>query len=300
MTSKNATGVFGFSLVCFYAASNFLDAFPKVDLGHCFMVLPPVLVLFGFLAQLLYDRWKDYLDSAIPRAGKAVAGAITGIFLLQIFLPSLILMLMFQFLIVPSAEKGLRLYRGKLALAPRYHSSIPRAKGIALHALRENYWPPLVDPETIVFLEFAERVIATTKKEDKLFSTMTSALMLYFLADRDSVSDIANCYVWQTAMGTTTSDAIKEFTDLDLLEIMRTGRPRAFLVEEGAFETERFKKSWPITWNFMMSNYRLAESVGAFQMYVPARTSAGTTGRISSTEELPRTSATMSVEKTRK
>jgi hypothetical protein len=123
----------------------------------------------------------------------------------------------------------------------------------------------------IDFMELTERVIAITKKEDKLFSTMTSGLMLFFLADRDSVSDIANCYVWQTAMGTTTSRDIADFSDRDLWEIMMSGAPKAIVVEEGNIETDRFIANWPITWNFIKINYRVSESVGPFQIYVPAK-----------------------------
>ena len=272
--SKHVSSSLGLTLVCFYASANFLDAFPKVDLGHCFMVLPPVLVLFGFLAQRLYECWKDYLDSALPRAGKALASVITGVLLLEIFVPSLMMMLMFQFLIVPSAERGLHLYGGKLALAPRYRPNVRRAEGMALHMFRDNYWPPLVDPEMFDFFELTKRVIAITKKEDKIFSTMTSGLMLFFLADRDSVSDIANCYVWQTSMGTTSSAAIKDFSDRDLLQTLSADMPKAIIVEQGPkndLETKRFIENWPITWSFIKTNYRIAESVGAYRIYVPAR-----------------------------
>ena len=266
---KDVSSPLRFLLVCTYASANLLDAFPKVDLGHLFMILPPIVILLGFLAQRIYDLWKNYLKTALPRAGRAMAGAIVGILALQIFLPNLIIMLMFHVLIIPSAQRGFHLYEGKLALVPRYSPNIERAEGIAIHTVRGEYWPPLVSYRRIDFFDIAERISAMTSKEDKLFSTMSSATMLYFLADRDSVSDKANCYIYQTAMGTTTSRLIEDFSDNDLVRIIHAERPAAVVIEEKSNETASFIGNWPTTWNLIMSNYRLAEQIGDFQIYVP-------------------------------
>ncbi len=271
---NDAPNLSGLSLITIFAAVNLLDAFPKVDPGHIVMVMPPFFILFGILAQRFYDFWKGFFGMEYPRTGKRVANALTSLLMLGIFLPSFFMMISFNFLILPSREgMGRRLYNGRLTPVPRYAAGIERAEGIALRTFvfEGNYWPPLVDPEMIGFFELAERIVAITEKEDKLFSTMTSGLMLYFLADRDSVSDIANCYVWQTAMGTTTSRDIDDFSDRDLWEIMMSGEPKAIVVKKGDIETDRFIKSWPITWNFIQVNYRVSESVGAFQIYVPVK-----------------------------
>ncbi|NQU08931.1 MAG: hypothetical protein HQ583_10230, partial [Candidatus Abyssubacteria bacterium] len=266
---KDVSGPLRLLLVCFYASANLLDAFPKVDLGHCSMILPPIVILLGFLAQRIYERWKDYLKTALPRAGRAIAGAIVGILALMIFLPNLIMMLLFHVLIVSSRTEPFHLYEGKLALVPRYSPNIERAEGIAIHTVRDEYWPPLVMYQLIDFFDIVERISAITDKEDKLFSTMSSAMMLYFLADRDSVSDKANCYVYQTAMRTTTTRLVEDFSDNDLVQIVLAEMPAAIVVEEDSHETASFVTNWPNTWNLIMSNYRLAEQIGEYQIYVP-------------------------------
>ena len=271
---KDVADILCLTLMGFYSATNLLDAIPKIDLGHWFMVLPPMLVLFGVVAERFYDMGRDYLASNLPRAAKIMPRAIVGLLALQIFLPSMSMMLMFHVLIFQSAKIGYHLYKGKLALVPRHHIDTDRARGIVIHSLLDEYRPPLVDPAALDFFEVVNRVSAITEKDDRIFSTMTSGLMLFFLADRDSVSDIANCYVWQTSMGTTSSADIKDFSDRDLLQILSTDMPKTIIVEEGPkkdFETKRFIENWPITWSFIKTNYRIAESVGAYRIYVPAR-----------------------------
>ena len=209
-----------------------------------------------------------------PRAGKRVADALTCMLMLGIFLPSFFMMISFNFLMIPSREgMGRRLYNGRLTPVPRYPAGIERAEGIAIRTFvfEGKYWPPLASPKKIDLFSLAKRVSVITRKEDNLFSTMSSALMLYFLADRDSVSDKANCYVWQTGMGTTTSEEIAGFSDMDLTRIIDTKRPAAIIVEKGGIETERFKRNWPSSWSFILSHYFPAEQVGPFQIYVPEK-----------------------------
>ncbi|NQU08828.1 MAG: hypothetical protein HQ583_09715 [Candidatus Abyssubacteria bacterium] len=268
---KKVSGFLGLSLITLYAATNLLDAYPKVDPGHFFMIMPPVFVLFGLLGERFYDSWKGYLAEASPRIGGAVAGTAIGLIALGVFLPSLFMMVSFHFLIVPSSDEGYYLHGGKLALVPRVPAGIERAKGIAIHTFGERYRPPLVEPEAKYIFDVVRRISAITQKGDKLFATTTSALMIYFLADRDSMSDTANCYVWQTAMGTTTSDTMKDFSDRNLTRMIDTERPKAIVVEKEDIETKRFVANWPTAWNFIMANYRVAESIGPFQIYTPAR-----------------------------
>jgi len=258
----------GLSLVTIFSATNLLDAYPKVDPGHFMMVMPPVLVLFAFLAQRFYDLWKGYLRTVLPRAGGVIAGALIGMIALGIFLPSLSMMVKFYALIIPTSDGGHRLYDGRLTRVPRYPAGIERAKGIAIHTFGDRHWPPLVEPKVRYFFEVAKRISEITQEDDKLFATTTSGLMLYFLADRDSMSDTANCYVWQTAMGTTTSNLIAGFSDQDLTRLVHTEKPRAIIVEEGDIETERFIANWPMAWSFIVANYRLSENVGPFQIYI--------------------------------
>ena len=93
--------------------------------------------------------------------------------------------------------------------------------------------------------------------------------MLYFLADRDGVWDKANCYVWQTVEGTTTSKAFKDFSDRDLVRVLEQDAPKAVVVEEESIETKRFMANWPHAWNFIILNYRPAEKIGPFLIYTP-------------------------------
>jgi hypothetical protein len=264
----------GLSLIAIFSAVNLLDAFPKVDPGHIVMVMPPFFILFGILAQRFYDFWRGFLGIENSRAGKRVADALICILVLGIFLPSFFMMAAFNFLMIPSqGGTGWRLYNGRLTPVPRYPAGIERAEGLAIRTFvsEGNYWPPLADPKTIDLFNLAKRVSVITREEDSLFSTMSSALMLYFLADRDSVSDEANCYVWQTGMGTTTSEEIAGFSDLDLTRIIDTKRPAAIIVEKGGIETELFTRNWPSTWSFIISHYFPAEQIGPFQIYVPEK-----------------------------
>jgi len=268
-SGQDGLDISSFSLIAIYASANLLDAFPKVDPGHFMMVMPPVFVLFAFFAERFHDLLKDYLGPELPGIGRAVAGASTGMLTLGIFLPSLFMMASFQFLILPSPDGGYRLHEGKLSLVPRYPADLDRAKGIAVHTFGDRHRPPLVEPKARYIFDVARRVSAITREGDKLFATTTSSLMIYFLADRDGISDSANCYVWQTAMGTTTSDRIGDFSDRELAQLIHTERPAAIIVEEGDIETQRFMANWPTAWNYAMSAYRLSEKVGPYQIFVP-------------------------------
>jgi hypothetical protein len=256
-------------LLSFYAALNLLDAYPKVDLGHFFMVMPPVLILFGYLGQRLYDCWSDYLKNGFSRAGRLVGGTVTGLIALGIFLPSLFMMLLFQVLIVPSVDGGLRLPEGKLSLVPRYSAGLERAEGIKVHALDDAYWPPLVLPETNDFFAAARRVSEITRADEEVFSTMSSGLMLFFLADRNSISDKANCYVFQTVTGVTTSDALTDFSDGELARLLEREKPGAIIVKKDDIETRRFMTNFPAAWSLITTNYHISEIIGPFQIYVP-------------------------------
>jgi hypothetical protein len=271
---KNANGTravaaHGALLISFYAVLNLLDAYPKVDLGHFFMIMPPILILFGYLAQCAFDYWKEYLGNTCATAGSIVGGTVVGLIAAGIFLPSLFMMLMFHVLIVPTADSGFRLVEGDFSLVPRYVPGIERAEGIEIHTIEDSYWPPLAMPGTRDFFTTARRVSEITHKDDKLFSTMSSGLMLYFLADRDSIWDKANCYVFQTVTGVTTSDALKDFSDEELARLLDRERPGAIVVEREHAETKLFVANFPVTWSFIAGNYRVAESIGEFRIYVP-------------------------------
>jgi hypothetical protein len=266
---ENLVGSLGALLASFYAVLNLLDAYPKVDLGHFFMIMPPVFILFGFLAQRLYDSWNDYLGDAFLRARCIVGGTITGLIALGIFLPSLFMMFMFQVLIVPSAHGGFHLPEGGLSLVPSYSAGLERAEGIRVHALDDAYWPPLVVPETKDFFAAAKRVSEITGIDEKVFSTMASGLMLFFLSDRDSIWDKANCYVFQTVTGVTTANALKDFSDGELARLLEREKPGAIVVERDHAETRRFMLNFPATWSLITTHYRIAESVGPFQIYIP-------------------------------
>lgn len=258
-----------FSLITILSATMLLDAFPKVDPGHIVMVMPPFFILFGVLAQRFYDLWIRYLSTAFPRAGRRIAAALTYMLILGILSPSLFMMFAFTFVITPSPDgRGFQLYNGTLVPVPRSSVGVDRAKGLEIGTLS---WPPLKTQRILDFFEVVRRVSAITREGDKLFSTMPSALMLYFLTDRDSVSNKANCYVWQTTMGTTTSELIRDFSDLELVRIIGKERPRVIISEAEAAETKLFEANWPVSWNFIKANYRVAETVGPFEIYVPSR-----------------------------
>jgi hypothetical protein len=147
--------------------------------------------------------------------------------------------------------------------------TVERARGLALHVFSDEIGAPVLPPKTISFFDVAEEISRITQKGDKVFSTMTSGLMLYFLSDRDSIGGKANCYVWQTVQGTTTSNALEDFSDVDLTRMIQQERPKAIIVEPDDVETKRFAINWPGAWNFILSRYRVLETIGPYQIYVP-------------------------------
>lgn len=266
LTSATLPSLLSVLVVTLYAALILLDAFPKADIGHISMILPPFLILLAFLGDRLFSSIQGYLADDFPKHSRLVSGMVTGLLGFGIFLPSLLMMVLFQVAIVPLRD-GLHLYRGSFMLVPRYRVPLERAKGLSLHIIDEYYWAPLSDPKVKAFFNTAEYLIQTTRKGDKLFSTMTSSLMLYFLSDRDGVSDKANCYVWQTVEGTTTSSAFEDFSDRKLAQLIHAERPKVVIVEEGSVETKRFIANWPITWDVIMRSYHLTHREGPFLLY---------------------------------
>ena len=93
--------------------------------------------------------------------------------------------------------------------------------------------------------------------------------MLYFLADRDGMDGKANCFVFQSVMGVTTSTGIKGFSDLQLTQMVDQKKPKAIIVEKGDLETERFIANWPYTWDFILAHYKVSEEIGPYQIYTP-------------------------------
>ena len=273
LKEEDVTSLFGLLLVTVYAAANLLDAYTIIDTGHISQVLPPFLILLACLGQRFYDSWKKYMGAAIPGVGKIAAGAMTGILGVGLLLPSLYMMFMFRFITVPTSDRRWRLYEDKLATVPRSPVMLERARGISIHTLDGFIWIPPECPKTRQFLDVAGRVSKITRDDDLVFSTMGSSLMLYFLAERDGLSGAANCYVWQTVMGMTSSKALKEFSDTDLTDLIKEKQPAVIVVEDSektyAIETERFIANWPQSWSFILAHYHAAESIGPFNLYVP-------------------------------
>jgi hypothetical protein len=270
---ESMPGFLSHLLVTIYASANLLDAFTIVDTGHLAQILPPFLILLGYLGERCYDSWKDYLKNALPRVGSTAAGTVTGILMLGILLPSLYMMFMFKFITVPTPDRRWRLPQGKLTLVPRSPVTLERARGISIHTLDGHIWIPPECPRTKHFFDVARRISETTRQGDRIFATMGSSLMLCFLSDRDSLSGAESCYVWQTVMGMTTSDALKNFSDIDLTRLIEEKMPAAIIMEDPdkthAVETERFIANFPHAWKFIVTHYRLSEDIGPFKIYVP-------------------------------
>jgi hypothetical protein len=232
--------------------------------------MPPILILLGFLAQRVFDSWREYMGSTVSGMITLTAGgAITAVIAVGIFLPSLFMMVMFHVLIVPSSDGGIYLPEGALRLVPRYSPGLPRTEGLQIHVLDDAYWPPLVMPEAKDLFAAAERVSEITRKDEKVFSTMASGRMLYFLADRDSIWDVANGYIFQIVTGVTTSDALIDFSDAELARAVEREMPGAIIMQSEHPETRRFRVNFPLTWSFIQGHYRLSEEIGPFQILVP-------------------------------
>ncbi|GAB4346717.1 MAG: hypothetical protein Kow0099_28220 [Candidatus Abyssubacteria bacterium] len=252
-----------------YAVVNLLDAYPRADPGHVVTVQLPFFVLFGLLFQKFYDSCSDYLAGS-GRARGVVPRLLTGALAFGLLLPSLFMMVRFNFLIVLSREHGrLRLYGDRLSRAPRMEVDFERAKGIVLHHIEGFYAAPLQGPQTKPFLETTRRIAEITRPGDRIFSTDTWGRMLYFLAERDGLSGKANDFVWQSVAGVAGSNAFPGFSDIDLTRQIERERPAAIVVNTDTLETKQFMRTWPTAWSYITHNYRLAERVYPFEIYLP-------------------------------
>jgi hypothetical protein len=272
-TRDDTTRLLSLLLVTIYATVNLLDAFTIIDTGHISQVLPAFVILVGFLMERFYNSWKNYLHRECPRIGRITAATMTGALVIGILLPSLFMMFMFRFIMIPTADRRWQLYQGELTPVPRAPVTLERARGISIHTLDGYIWIPPECPKTWRFFDVVRRITAITEENDTVFSTTGWSLMLYFLADRDSMSEEANCYVWQTVMGLTTSEALESFSDEELRGLIEREQPKVIVVEDEevayAIETKSFIRNWPKSWEFIMMNYRLREDIGPFDLYVP-------------------------------
>jgi len=267
---RNASNLFGFLLITVYAAINLLDAFPRADIGHLCTVIPPFLILFGYLAQRVYDSCRTYMEHAMPRAGKVVAGAIIGMFALNIFIPSVFATGMFYFLVKPSFAEGWHILSERnFAPAPRLYATAERARGISIHAYMADLWGAYSKKDVGFFFVVVEYLSTITEKGDTVFSPTLSGLMLYFLTDTDGPSGEANLYTYQTMMGLAAGADFEDFSDRDLARVLQQRMPKAIVTKKESPEIQNFVKNCPITWNFMIHSYRLKRSIGPFDIYTP-------------------------------
>lgn len=256
-------------LVSVYFVITVLDAFPRIDPGHFFMVMPPLFMLFGVLAQRFHDMWKKYLDSVSAVFARFLPRAMLAALAIGMFLPSLFMMLLFHVFIVPTPD-GYRLHDGRLSLMPTYRPRIERTRGLKLHVLDGAYWQPLVIPKTLEFFDLAEQVASMTVPGDTLLCTTSWSFMLYFLTDRDCIEDKTNSYIWQTIMGISTSEAIRDYSESDLIRLIQERKPSVIVAEDnGSVEMKLFIANWPKAWNYITANYGLSARVGQFLIYTP-------------------------------
>ncbi len=253
-----------------YAIVNLLDAYPRADPGHVSTAQLPFFVLFGFLLQRFCDSWSDYL-APIAHAHRAAARLLTGTLVFGLLLPSFVMMIRFNFLVVLSRNGGLYLYGDRLSLAPRLPVEFERARGITLHFLDGFYAAPLQGPHMKAFLETTRRTAEITRPGDRLFSTDTWGRMLYFLAEREGLSGKTNDFVWQSVAGVAARNAFPNFSDIDLTRQIERERPAAIIVNTDTLETKQFIRNWPTAWNFIGYNYRLADEIYPFEIYVPIK-----------------------------
>ncbi|GAB4336428.1 MAG: hypothetical protein Kow0099_09440 [Candidatus Abyssubacteria bacterium] len=254
-------------LVAVYSAITVLDAFPRIDPGHFFMVMPPVFILSGLLAQRFHDMWTQYLPHP-SAAGRILPRAMIAALAIGIFLPSLFMMLLFNVYIVPTPQ-GYRLHQHRVSLMPTYQPRLQRARGLELHVLENTYWQPLVMPKSLDFFDLVDRVASMTTHGDTLLCTTSWSFMLYFLTDRDCIEDKTNSYVWQTIMSISTSEAIRNYSEHDLIRLIEERRPAAIVAEDGTIEMKLFVMNWPKAWDYITTHYRLADRVGQFLIYTP-------------------------------
>lgn len=204
----------------------------------------------------------------MPGAGKVVAGAIIGMLALDIFAPSVFATGMFYFLVKLSFAEGWRIIsEGNFAPAPRLYATAERARGITIHAYMTDLWYGSSGKDIGFFFAVVEYLSTITEKGDTVFSPTLSGLMLYFLTDTDGPSGEANLYTYQTMMGLASGADFSDFSDRDLARILQEHMPKAIVTKKESPEILKFMTNCPITWNFIVHNYRLKRSIGPFDIY---------------------------------
>jgi hypothetical protein len=270
LKDKDVPNLFVFLFITVYSAINLLDAFPRADIGHLCTVIPPFLILFGYLAQRVYDSCRVYIENALPRAGKFVAGAAIGISALNIFIPSVSATGMFYFLVKPSFAEGWRILSERdFAPAPRLYATTERARGISIHAYVADLWGAYSKKDVGYFFAVVEHLSGITEKGDRVFSPTLSGLMLNFLTDTDGPSGEANLYTYQTMIGLAGGADFEDFSDRDLALLLQDQMPKAIVTKKESPEMRNFIRICPATWNFIVFNYRNQRNIGPYQVYVP-------------------------------
>jgi 4-amino-4-deoxy-L-arabinose transferase-like glycosyltransferase len=143
----------------------------------------------------------------------------------------------------------------------------PRAAGLTL-PLGETHTPPL---HHLLFVDM-DRTINfirdNTRPEEKIF-LLCADQTIYFLAERESVLQKRNYFVYLANVELIDRTYTGKLTDEEMRERIRSSRPRFIIQTPEYADTMRFKRVWPTTSAFIESAYEIDRVFGVFEVWKP-------------------------------
>jgi hypothetical protein len=250
----NTRETLSLALVFIIACQGLIMSFPRTDAAHIQINNTTVFILISFLLWRMHAGWISFFrDNARFQAWTSVAAGVA-------LVATALVWSMKTFLFYAPAET-----RSSAAIDSdrMMELDFPRSKGLSIPMWYSPLYPAIWQHISLV----TNYIVANTSSDDSVF-LLCELQMIHFLADRDSAVMKEYYFVHLAAQGLIDRADDVRLTDDQLLGRLIEARPR-FIVQTAGGEgesTKRIASIWPGTYSFIRENYRVAETLGVYEI----------------------------------
>jgi len=150
---------------------------------------------------------------------------------------------------------------------PILNLDAPRGRGLKL-PIWSSYTPPLHHPMTINMNKTVNFIREHTQPDDRIFLACGDQI-IYFLAERESVLQKENYFVYLSNVELIDRDYTGKITDEQMVERLISSMPRFIVHTPRYADTVHFGLTWPKTTAFIENAYETQVVFGEYEILRP-------------------------------
>ncbi len=243
-------------LVIIFASQSALMMFVRPDETHIVVNSTVLFILSTLVVWKIYHALNRFLPERKP-----LPGLLGGLALLAMF--SFVFLWSMKLLYIPPRvpeEESPSSY-------PLLNPDAPRARGLEL-PVWHRFTPPLNHPMSVDLNRTINFIRDTTRPNERIF-LLCGDQMIYFLAERESVLQKENYFVYLSNVELIDRTYTGAITDEEMKAKISSAMPRIIVRTPNYVDTVSFGLTWPRTTAFIEIAYQTRRVFGEYEILTP-------------------------------